>query len=882
MLSGSTCEIDRACEAFAAVGIKCARLPVAAAFHSRFVADASGPFRVVLESVKFAPTAVPVFSNTTAAVYPDDPATARDLLANQLARPVAFVECIGAMVERGVRTFVEVGAGAVLTKLTEAILADGSVAGCEVFALDATGGKRSGVLDLACVLTRLLARGHRLDLTAWEAGSRCRPEPLPQGKPGLTIPLTGANHVSPRNPRPPVSRNGKHERAVETRNGHVEFDRAPGDHRPTSVTRIQPIARAAAMPEADSNALAQALLVTQQSLAALQRMQEQTAALHKQFLESQESAQRTLHALVEQQQSLLLTSLGPGLSIQALPTTALSPQSNVPAHSIHPPPAAVLSPSASPPPPAHGSSNHGRVAALLLAVVSEKTGYPADSLDLSLSLDADLGVDSIKRVEILSALQERLPDAPVVKPEHLGTLHTLRDVANFLAGPGTDAIASAPKARTEGVEKRTAVATTGDADPVIGILLDVIAEKTGYPISSLDPTMSLDADLGVDSIKRVEILAAVREKLPGAPEVKAEHLGTLHTIRDVADFLLANSPLSAPATTKIPIFQITPPTENGTEVGMIPNTALTPVVVFSNSSELSAPDTEHVSEIQHQTLAAGIERKGGRGSDVSRPPGQRAGGDNTVRAAGPLAPDRVDRSILQASDLDLSHPRPRVSLPRGGEIWVVAERDSLVEALIDLLAGHGFKPKRVEWEGAKSTNLPGPLVGLVLVAPRVLTAEFQVNRHAFAWLKLAAPKLRQAGRNGAAILATISRMDGAFGMANLSADTNPTQGGLAGLVKTACHEWPEVSCKAIDLDPNFDTASIAAAAVVDEILSVGPARSRHRAIASVHARPCPHRSPGRAPADQPRLEGCDSRDRRRSRRDRGGGGRPCRDLSDRR
>src|SRR5262249_32902414 len=73
----------------------------------------------------------------------------------------------------------------------------------------------------------------------------------------------------------------------------------------------------------------------------------------------------------------------------------------------------------------------------LLAVVSEKTGYPVDSLDLALSLDADLGVDSIKRVEILSALQEKLTDAPLVKPEHLGTLHTLKDVADFLAGETT-------------------------------------------------------------------------------------------------------------------------------------------------------------------------------------------------------------------------------------------------------------------------------------------------------------------------------------------------------------------------------------------------------------------------------------------------------------
>src|SRR6185369_618730 len=74
------------------------------------------------------------------------------------------------------------------------------------------------------------------------------------------------------------------------------------------------------------------------------------------------------------------------------------------------------------------------VAAALLAVVSEKTGYPVEMLDLNMGLDSDLGIDSIKRVEILSAIQERLPDAPLIGPEHLGTLQTLGEIAGFLAG----------------------------------------------------------------------------------------------------------------------------------------------------------------------------------------------------------------------------------------------------------------------------------------------------------------------------------------------------------------------------------------------------------------------------------------------------------------
>ena len=41
----------------------------------------------------------------------------------------------------------------------------------------------------------------------------------------------------------------------------------------------------------------------------------------------------------------------------------------------------------------------------LLAIVGDKTGYPLEMLDPSLSMEADLGIDSIKRIEILGTFQ---------------------------------------------------------------------------------------------------------------------------------------------------------------------------------------------------------------------------------------------------------------------------------------------------------------------------------------------------------------------------------------------------------------------------------------------------------------------------------------------
>ena len=46
------------------------------------------------------------------------------------------------------------------------------------------------------------------------------------------------------------------------------------------------------------------------------------------------------------------------------------------------------------------------VKARILALVSEKTGYPADMLALDLDLEADLGVDTVKQAEVFASVRE--------------------------------------------------------------------------------------------------------------------------------------------------------------------------------------------------------------------------------------------------------------------------------------------------------------------------------------------------------------------------------------------------------------------------------------------------------------------------------------------
>ncbi len=69
--------------------------------------------------------------------------------------------------------------------------------------------------------------------------------------------------------------------------------------------------------------------------------------------------------------------------------------------------------------------------ATLLTIVAEKTGYPEEMLDLELDMESGLGIDSIKRVEILSALQGVVPGLADVDTTQLAAMNTLQEILDF-------------------------------------------------------------------------------------------------------------------------------------------------------------------------------------------------------------------------------------------------------------------------------------------------------------------------------------------------------------------------------------------------------------------------------------------------------------------
>jgi hypothetical protein len=97
------------------------------------------------------------------------------------------------------------------------------------------------------------------------------------------------------------------------------------------------------------------------------------------------------------------------------------------------------------------------------------------------------------------------------------------------------AVAAQAKANLEGIHN-------GGAPPVEQFrkdLLDAVSQRTGYPIDMLDESAALEAELGIDSIKTVEIFSSLttyHSFLPGGDENQEETLATfsrMKTLRDI-------------------------------------------------------------------------------------------------------------------------------------------------------------------------------------------------------------------------------------------------------------------------------------------------------------------------------------------------------------
>jgi acyl transferase domain-containing protein/NAD(P)H-dependent flavin oxidoreductase YrpB (nitropropane dioxygenase family)/acyl carrier protein len=407
VISGPTAAVERAVEQLRAAGHASRPIPVACAFHSPLVAGACSPFARVLAGQSVYDLELPVWSNRTADRYPAGADDVRAGLAAQIGAPVRFVEQIEAMYADGARVFFEAGPGTVLTGAVAAILGDRPhvAVGCE-------GPAGRGLPGFLAAVAQLAVAGVRLR-TGWLFGGR------------------DATDVSTATPPAPSgwTVDGQMVRTVD---GAC----LPGGLAP--ARRVAGLATTGGGGDGDG---------------------ERREELVGEFL-------RTSREIVAAQRDVLLRYFGPAhpAAVAAAPAFA-SPGAAVPAAAA---PAAADTPARPPgaeiPATAVAAPPEGTTDVLheVLAIISERTGYPIDMIEPDLDLEADLSIDSIKRTEIVGELAIRLgiatdvaalSDADLREPAQARTAGA---IAQWLASK--DGPSPAPVAQTGAPDDRQAAA----------------------------------------------------------------------------------------------------------------------------------------------------------------------------------------------------------------------------------------------------------------------------------------------------------------------------------------------------------------------------------------------------------------------------------------
>lgn len=446
------------------------------------------------------------------------------------------------------------------------------------------------------------------------------------------------------------------------------------------------------------------------------------------------------------------------------------PAAAVPPPAVAPAPAEApaLAPAATAPPHAAPLD----LAATLLGIFAAETGYPTEMLGLDLDLAADLGVDSIRQVQALGALVDALPSAlkaaAAPHTDALSRARTLREVLDTLR-------ALAPEREQEPERERVAGAPPSRSE-LIARLQQMASERTGYPADLLDPAQDLEADLGVDSIRRTDLVQAFIDSLSWPAGARpsadlADRVVRAHSINEIVDLVLGSF---AP--------------------GLAPGEAV------------SGAAMNVAAEAVRDVVA-----------------------DAAAESGAGLCPSFGCESV--AAPLPLAAP---ASMP--GAVLVTEDTLGAAALAVDQLIQLGISAHlvaRADLESAEALErriaairyVAGPIGGVLHLAPAApfdgaaaSTADWQtraqIDVKAFFDILRALAADGAATRDGLRIVSA-SLMGGSYGRDGSFGLGSPTGGAAVGLLRCLALEWPGAKVRAVDLGAGMPASEIARVLVAE-------------------------------------------------------------------
>ena len=409
-------------------------------------------------------------------------------------------------------------------------------------------------------------------------------------------------------------------------------------------------------------------------------------------------------------------------------------------------------------------------------------------LALDAAIEADLGIDSIKKVEILaefrrqfSASEQDSLRAVMEKLTTAQTFHQILEQVRIALGTTAPSVAAvaAPVTRPAGVD-------------IPGTLLRIASARTGYPADMMAMDADLEADLGIDSIKRVEIIGELRRSLPETDQDLVrkviDQLTTSRTLQQIVDRVTAAlqpAPAPSPATSM---------------------TASKSVAQFRLTTiECPPPNPKVTAHTGRVTIIT----------------------DDETGLAADLAAElheRNERPVL------LRHGVGAALATEGVYCTDLSDADSVADAVRQIATAYGavgavihllpLREKR-DWKD---------------VSMDAWRKHVQLDvKSLYALVRAADGDLRKRGKTNGALVAAITGRGGLFGI-EPSAGLDPGHFAVADFVKTLALELDGVRCRVVDVDPS-DGRAILRRKIMDELavdedaLQIGLPGDRRLAVA---------------------------------------------------
>ena len=664
VIAGPTSQVEAATQALKTHGFQVVPLPVSAAFHTPLVGHAQLPLAEVIDKVAFRVPQLPVYSNLSGELHSKKPELIKQAMKRHMVEPVRFRQEIEALYKAGARVFVEFGPKNVLAKLLEGLL--GNKGDVLVVATGASP-KKSSDRQLRLAAIELAVYG--VELKPVDPYSAVLRPTQGRKKSPTSIKLNAAPYVSP-----------KTREAFESAltDGYRLKSTSPVVNVSPPVAPVQQVVPDQQFVPSPS--------FLEESVTQLLETQNRLLAIHEQFLKGPEEYSRVVQNVMASQASGVSAPEALGRSL------AMYHEFQLETMRLH----------------EQFLASQGNA----FGVASGAVGTPRVSSPKTPALP--LGAP---QVAVKAPLPAPVPEAPVAQAEARPVAVVVAPVAHAVAGP--------------------------DLQAVKATMMKVVADKTGYPSEMLELSMDMEADLGIDSIKRVEILGAVQEAIPGLPELNPADLAELRTLGQIVDYMNAQS--GAPQAS---------PKQNH----VVPSYT---VIARRLSTPTVRPST--------------------------------AKGHILVVDDGVLGVSLSARLLAEGEKITLVRPTWLASTSADSPSGVTElELSEVTDASVKNLISHSgpvsgvlYLQARAE---AQTLSFSGGSKRGVLLA--------------FLLAKYCSVKTSTSGRPS---FLAVTAQDGRFGWASPSSDA--VQGGLSGLIKTLSHEWPGVFCRTVDLSPGLDQAT---------------------------------------------------------------------------